>query len=330
MNGNNLLEVKNVTKVFKLGGLLFGTKLTAVDNVSFTLEGSKPTVLTLAGESGSGKTTLSRIILGLIKPTSGKILYKGQDVFELKEKKDFKRSVQPVFQNPFESFNPLSRIEYYLLETAKNYGMAKSDEEAYEVVGEALGYVGLNLKDIKGVYTHELSGGQVQRTSVARALITKPNILVADEPVSMIDASLKMSVINLFLELKQRLNMSIIYITHDLATAYYISDDIAIMNRGSIVEYGPVEKVLTDPLHPYTKILLECIPEPDPKKRWKKEITLSDIEIKEFGSAGCKFAGRCPQVKEICRKKMPTDFDVNGRTVKCWLYDNGKPAEESL
>jgi len=318
---NSLLEVRHVTKIFKLGGLVFGSRLTAVDNVSFTLEAEKAKIVTLAGESGSGKTTLSRIILGLLNPTAGKVLYKGLDIYKLgKRKKEFRKEVQPIFQNPFESFNPLKKVDRYLKATVKNYGIVKSEKEIDQVIDEALRIVGLNLDEVRGKYPHEFSGGQVQRIAIARALLTKPRLLVADEPVSMIDASLRMSILNIFLELKSKNNMSIIYITHDLATAYYIADDILIMYRGNIVESGSVDKVLTDPLHPYTKLLLDCIPEADPKKRWTSEIKLSGMEIKEFEALGCKFANRCPHARDICFKKRPPDIKVGDRMVKCWLF----------
>jgi len=317
-----LLEVLHVTKVFKLGGLVFGSKLTAVDDVSLEISQKENKILTLAGESGSGKTTLSRIILGLLKPTKGKVIYKGMDVFKLKKKEAmlFRREVQPVFQNPYESFNPLRKVYSYLVETTMSYGLAKNREEAESVADGSLEHVGLNPHEIKGRYPHELSGGQLQRVAIARALITRPRLLVADEPVSMVDASLRMGILNLFLELKNTFNMSIIYITHDLATAYYISDEIAIMYRGSILEYGSVDKVLTDPLHPYTRVLIESIPEPDPTKRWSREVKLSGIEIKEFEALGCKFADRCPYAMEKCSKHRPPQVDVEDRKVRCWLY----------
>jgi peptide/nickel transport system ATP-binding protein len=171
--------------------------------------------------------------------------------------------------------------------------------------------VGLSLGEIQGRYPGELSGGQLQRLSVARSLITRPRMIVADEPVSMIDASLRMSIVNLFRTLREEKNVSVIYITHDLATAYYVSDRIAIMLRGSIVEMGSVEKVLDDPLHPYTRILKESVPFPD-------------LETREFSRAGCKFAGRCPNVKDICRNVEPSLQEVKGRMVKCHLYPSSK------
>ena len=156
--------------------------------------------------------------------------------------------------------------------------------------------------------------------SVARALITNPSLLVADEPVSMLDASLRMSIVNLLMELKRRKGVSVIYITHDLATAYYVADHIAVMLRGWIVEMGPVEEVLGNPLHPYTQILKQSVPQADPDRKWKERTHLAMLEIEEYLMAGCKFAGRCPAVMEICNHSEPEDYVVDGRTVKCFLY----------
>jgi peptide/nickel transport system ATP-binding protein len=178
-------------------------------------------------------------------------------------------------------------------------------------------------------YPHELSGGQIQRVSVARALIPQPRIILADEPVSMVDASLRMEIVNLFRKLRDEQKVSVIYITHDLATAYYVSDRIGIMLRGYIVESGPVEDVLDRPFHPYTKLLQESVPEPVPKGResWAKHIALGTTEVKEYSRVGCKFAGRCPQVMDVCRQADPPDVQVERRMVKCYLYhdNSGRP-----
>lgn len=318
----SLLEVKNITKIFTIGGRFFGSRLTAVDDVNFILEENKTKVLSLVGESGSGKTTLGRIILGIIEPTRGQVLYKSKDVFRINknEKKSFEAEVQPIFQNPFESFNPLRKVDHYLTATSKSYGSAESNREAQDAIGKALNFVGLSLDEVLGKYPHEFSGGQLQRVSIARALISNPQILIADEPISMVDASLRMSIVNIFLDLKEKLRMNVVYITHDLSTAYYISDDIAVMFRGSILEYGDVEEVLAKPLHPYTRVLMQCLPEPDPRKRWEDEIRLSGVEVKEFEALGCKFANRCPEASDMCFKKAPPEIAIEERMVKCWLY----------
>ncbi|MDD1649117.1 MAG: ABC transporter ATP-binding protein [Methylococcaceae bacterium] len=320
-----LLDVQHVTVEFHIGGLMGGTLLVAVNDISFSMDSDRPAIFTLAGESGSGKTTLSRLLLHDLEPTRGKVLFEGRDLATIRKRselKEFMKKVQPVFQNPFETFSPLRRVDAYLFDTALNFGVASNQRDAARVVDESLRKVGLSLDEVSNRYPHELSGGQIQRVSVARALISQPKLILADEPVSMVDASLRMEIVNLFRRLRDEQKVSIIYITHDLATAYYVSDRIAIMLRGYIVESGPVEDVLNRPAHPYTQLLKESVPEPAPKEResWAKHIELGTTEVKEYGREGCKFAGRCPQVMDICRKVDPPDVLVNQQTVKCYLY----------
>jgi peptide/nickel transport system ATP-binding protein len=322
---DKLLDVQHVTVEFHIGDLMGGSLLVAVNDVSFSLEEERPEIFTLAGESGSGKTTLSRLLLHDLEPTRGKVLFEGRDLATIKKRSDFKefmKKVQPVFQNPFETFSPLRKVDAYLFDTALNFGMAPDRRAAAQVVDDALRNVGLSLEEVSNRYPHELSGGQTQRASVARALISQPRLIIADEPVSMVDASLRMEIVNLFRELRDKQKVSIIYITHDLATAYYISDRIGIMLRGYIVESGPVDDILDRPFHPYTKLLIESVPEPAPKEResWAKHISLGTTEVKEYGRVGCKFAGRCPQVMDICRQVDPPDVQIERRTVKCYLY----------
>jgi peptide/nickel transport system ATP-binding protein len=330
---DRLLDVQHVTVEFHIGGLVGGSLLVAVNDISFSLDKDRPEIFTLAGESGSGKTTLSRLLLRDLDPTRGKVLFEGRDLATIRKRSEFKefmKKVQPVFQNPFDTFSPLRKVDAYLFDTALNFGMAPNRRAAAQVVDSALRNVGLSLEEVSQRYPHELSGGQIQRVSVARALISQPKLILADEPVSMVDASLRMEIVNLFRELREKQKVSIIYITHDLATAYYISDRIGIMLRGYIVESGPVDDVLDRPLHPYTKLLIESVPEPAPKEResWAKHISLGTTEVKEYSRAGCKFADRCPQVMDICRKVDPPDVQVERRMVKCYLYrdNSGYPA----
>jgi peptide/nickel transport system ATP-binding protein len=320
-----LLDVQHVTVQFHIGGLLGGSLLLAVNDISFSLDKDRSEIFTLAGESGSGKTTLSRLLLNDLQPTQGKVFFEGRDLSTIRKRSEYKefiKKVQPVFQNPFETFSPLRRVDAYLVDTAVNFGIASNRHEAVEVIDDALHNVGLSLEEVSRRYPHELSGGQVQRVSVARALISQPKLILADEPVSMVDASLRMEIVNLFRKLRDEQKVSVIYITHDLATAYYISDRIGIMLRGYIVESGPVEDVLDRPFHPYTKLLQESVPEPAPKEResWAKRIALGTTEVKEYGRVGCKFAARCPQVMDICHQVDPPDVQVERRTVKCYLY----------
>lgn len=320
------LEIKGVTKIFKMGSGFSRINITAVNDVSFNIDLEKGEIFTLAGESGSGKTTLSRMILGIIEPTHGEILYKNKNIFNMKRKERhyFMKEVQLVSQNPFEAFSPLKKVESYLFKTAIRFELAKGKKEAIVYVEKALNAVGLSLSEISGRYPNELSGGQLQRVAIARSLITQPSLIVADEPVSMIDASLRMSIINLIKELNEKSGINFIYITHDLATAYYVSHRIAIMLKGEIVELGTID-ILTEPLHPYTKLLRTSIPEPDPNKVLEgidKELVISK---KRFDSNyACKFADRCPMKMPICEREEPKDYIVDDRIVKCHLYSNHK------
>jgi peptide/nickel transport system ATP-binding protein len=275
----------------------------------------------LAGESGCGKSTLARMILGFEEPTAGTIIHRGKDGQPIAGKQVWRTAgVQAVFQNPFETFNPLRQVECYFFEAVRNYRLAGSQAEAVARIDRALQTVGLNYEAIAGRYPAEFSGGQLQRVSIARSLLSEPALLIADEPVSMVDASLRMSIMNLFRELVDRLGLGVVYITHDLATAYYVCDRIAIMFRGNIVAMGDVENVLMKPKHPYVSLLRDCIPDTDPKNRWTTKIQLAESDIEEYVRTGCKFAGRCPQVMEICKSQAPEDLDVGGALTKCHLY----------
>ena len=253
-----LLEVDHVSKHFSMGGLLSRRRVNAVEDVSFTLEAAKPEIFTIIGESGSGKTTLARMILGLEHPSEGVIRFRGQNVssrLSRSERLKFMAHVQPVFQNPFEAFNPLKEVDRYLRSTAKRFVDGSDNESVERAMDEALVKVGLSLAEVRGRFAHELSGGQLQRVAIARALIPNPSLLITDEPVSMVDASLRMSIVNLLKSLRDNLGVSVIYITHDLATAYYISDRLIIMQKGKVVEMGPARTVLDAPEHPYSRLL---------------------------------------------------------------------------
>lgn len=315
-----LLEINHLTKIFTLGSMLSRVRITAVDNVSFSVKPAE--IYALAGESGCGKTTTARMILGFEEPTSGTIVYNGKRHKQTKKEKVwFTEHIQAIFQDPFRTFNPLRTVDRYFFETIQNYKLAFNKEQAINMIDQKLKAVGISYQEFSGRYPSEFSGGQLQRISIARALLTNPTLLIADEPVSMVDASLRMSIVNLFKKLKDLLEVSVLYITHDLATAYYVSDRIAIMFRGNIVEMGSVEQVLMIPKHPYTKLLRESIPEADPQKQWTTRVTLSDLEHEEYMRVGCKFAGRCPEVMEVCRSVMPADILVDEVLVKCHLYN---------
>jgi peptide/nickel transport system ATP-binding protein len=309
----HLLSIEHLTRVFTIRRGLSSSRFLAVDSVTLALDAARPEILAVVGESGSGKTTLARMILGLTAPSSGQLLFKGRDVAQLppsERRRWFMKEVQS-----------------YLYETAYNFGTAdRSTVDAH--VDQALMAVGLSLREVRDRYPNELSGGQLQRTAIARALITRPSLLVADEPVSMLDASLRMSIVNSFRDLKEQQSVSVIYITHDLATAYYAADRIAVMLRGWVVELGTVEQVLGNPRHPYTQILKSSVPEPDPTQKWQDKVSLARPEAEEYLQSGCKFAGRCPFAMEICRTVVPEDLVSDGRMVKCHLYDPKLPADQ--
>jgi ABC-type oligopeptide transport system ATPase subunit len=261
-----LIEVQEVGRTFTMGGLFSRHKVRAVDRVSFSMEAGRPEIFTIIGESGSGKTTLARMILNMVNPSDGAIRFRGTDLATIRganERLAFMRIVQPIFQNPFEAFNPLKKVDRYLFMTAERIAHIVGTPEIEAAADRALKNVGLSLAEIRGRFPHELSGGQLQRVAIARALIPSPALIVADEPVSMIDASLRISIVNLLRRLRDEMGMSIIYITHDLATAYYISDRIIIMRKGAVVESGEARAVLDNPRHPYSIALKAAVLSPD-------------------------------------------------------------------
>lgn len=314
-----LIEVEHLTKVFTFGSMISRVRITATDNVSFFIRPGE--IFALAGESGCGKSTTARMILGFEEPTSGSIIHNGK-VVEIARNRQvwFTEGIQAIFQDPFKTFNPLRTVDRYFFETVENYKLSESREGAIRLIDERLKAVGLSYEEFAGKYPSEFSGGQLQRIGIARALLTDPTLLIADEPVSMVDASLRMSIVNLFKKLRDEFGVSVLYITHDLATAYYVCDRIAIMFRGNIVEMGTVEQVLMDPKHPYTRLLRDSIPEADPKKSWRDTVKLSDTEHEEYLKEGCRFAGRCPLVMDVCRHTVPPELQVDDVLVKCHLY----------
>jgi ABC-type oligopeptide transport system ATPase subunit len=264
----NLLELDHVTKLYPVGGFFSRQTIRAVNDVSFALAADKPEIFAIVGESGSGKSTLAKMILGNETPDRGRLVFDGTDIGARRtraQREAFMTKVQPVFQNPFEAFNPLTHVDEYLFATARRFAGADTRQFQEMRSDDALQRVGLSLAELRGRFSHELSGGQLQRVAVARALIPQPRLIVADEPVSMVDASLRMSIVNLFRSLRDELKVSIIYITHDLATAYYISDRVIIMQKGVVIESGDARAVLDNPTHPYSIALKNAVLPPDPK-----------------------------------------------------------------
>lgn len=269
---NTILKTEGLNKRFSLGGFPRSIKINALNEVNINVASDEPVIISVVGESGSGKTTLAKVILRLIQPTSGQVIVSNQLVAGKGARPDntqFLRTVQPIFQNPFEAFNRYRTIDQYLYETATRV-LKLGPSDAVKAIEESLTAVGLEYKDVRGKYPNQFSGGELQRASVARALIPHPKLIIADEPVSMIDASRRMIIINLFLALKQEYHTSFLYITHDLATAYYISDYIVVMNHGRVVEFGDAKLVLRNPQHDYTRLLLASIPSVN--RKWADEI----------------------------------------------------------
>ncbi len=317
---DKLLDINHVTKVFRIGSILRGKKLVAVDDVSLSIESDRPVILSVVGESGCGKSTLCKMILRLHEADGGSIKLKGQDYKDKKgyNPKQFRLDVQPIFQNPYESFSVRKPVDSYLYNTALRLGIAKNKKEAEKVADEALKSVGMSLAVVKGKYPAQFSGGELQRVSIARALITRPKLIVADEPVAAIDASMKMNIVNLFKELKDSHQVSFIYITHDLSTAYYVSDYIATLYRGCLVEYGPAREIMDNPAHPYTELLMNAVPRVGDK--WDQEVAMPEMESEEYALTCCKFAPRCPYATEECRQSRPELRPIGdgSRSVMCY------------
>jgi oligopeptide/dipeptide ABC transporter ATP-binding protein len=298
------------------------TLVKAVDGVSLDVRHGE--VLCLVGESGSGKTTVARSIVGLTKPTSGRILLEGEEI-SVKDRKALRklwRRAQMIFQDPYSTFNPLSSIFDSLAIPVRKFGIAKSDGEVRKKVEETLVKVGLEPMEMDGKYPHQLSGGQKQRASIARALIIDPEILVADEPVSMLDVSIRAGVLDLMKKLNKEYGVTVVFVTHDLAVADYISDRVAVMYKGKVAELGPVREVIDTPLHPYTELLLRSAPRLRGAVAWSET---QDLILKDVGPgfSGCNFYPRCPISVSKCTGAEPTLVEVNtGHSVACYVRSN--------
>ncbi len=321
-----LVELRNTSKIFGAGW--FSRKTVALRDFSMSVFEDQPTITALVGESGSGKTTIARLLLGIIPPTSGQVLYRDKPVSELSraERKQFRRDVQVIFQDPFEVYNPFYKVDHALHLPVRKTGVASSRDEAVEIIENTLRQVGLNPRDTLGRYPHQLSGGQRQRVMVARALLLSPKLIVADEPVSMVDASLRATILENLRQLNTEFGISIIYITHDLTTAYEISERIVVLYRGVVAEEGDVVPVVQEPEHPYTQLLIGSIPMPDPDQKWQSglEVIAPTTEVAnttmDAEYSGCQFADRCPHAMEVCKEAPPLYQTASNRVVSCHLY----------
>jgi len=321
-----LMEIHNATKIYGGGFLQSGDQVIALQDFSLTIDERPAMITTIAGESGSGKTTLANLILGFISLTSGQILYKGQDIATLKGQQRFqyRREVQAVFQDPYEVYNPFYRIKHIFDLVIKNFKLARSKREAREVIEEALKVVGMRGEEVLEKYPHQLSGGQRQRMMVARAFMLEPRLIVADEPVSMVDASLRAMILDIMLRMRDEHNISFLYITHDLSTAYQIGDQIYILYQGIVAEKGDTATVIENPKHPYVQLLISSIPVPDPTQRWDTNISLPpEEELRGQVESGCRFYPRCPYRMDRCLIEHPPLYDIAGagHGAACYLYE---------
>ncbi|WP_027437076.1 ABC transporter ATP-binding protein [Lachnospira multipara] len=319
-NDNNkpLVEVKHLKEYFNINVGAFKTKpLKAVDDVSFTINEGE--TLGLVGESGCGKTTVGRTILNLYKPTAGEIWFDGKQIKTKRDIKEFRKDATMVFQDPYSSLNPRMTVSDIIAEPLDIHKMYKSKEERHNRILELMSYVGLNSEHASR-YAHEFSGGQRQRIGIARSLAVDPRFIVCDEPVSALDVSIQAQVINMFEELQDKLNLTYLFIAHDLLVVRHISNRIAVMYLGRMVELADADEIYKRPLHPYSKSLMSAVPIPDPKiARENQRIVLSgDIPSPLNAPSGCPFRTRCPHATDACAESMPEFKEISkGHFVAC-------------
>ncbi len=327
MSEDFILQVENLCKYFAAGQSGFwrrrGRQVHAVDDVSFELERGE--VLALVGESGCGKSTLVLTLLGLERATAGRIIFEGQDVTDLPPPglKEMRRHIQMIFQDPYESLNPLLTVGELVAEPLLVHGLGRNRAERLERARQALEDAGLKpAESFLHRRPHELSGGQRQRVVIAGALVLEPAVLLADEPVSMLDVSIRAEILNLLADLRARRGISIIFITHDLSTAAYFADRLAVMYLGRVVELGPTGTVLANPTHPYTKALLSVIPVPNPRQRRRRTILAGDPPNPIDLPPGCRFHPRCPVAEGRCSQVEPQLRPVgDGHQAACLLVE---------
>jgi peptide/nickel transport system ATP-binding protein len=319
-----ILEVRNVSRHFTAGASFLPWKragvIHAVDEVSFRLYPGRITAL--VGESGSGKSTVARMLARLHPPTSGTILFDGQELTRhAGAERAYRSQVQMIFQDPFASLNPVKRVEYVLSWPLRVHHIVPANR-VRERVYELLTSVGLvPAGEFAAKYPHQLSGGQRQRVAIARALAVEPQVLLADEPISMLDVSIRMGILNLMLQLKQQRNLAFLYITHDIASARYVADEVIVMYAGHVVERGETETVLQEPLHPYTRLLLSAVPNPAAGLKKQRLEARGEVRTVIDPRPGCRFANRCPVAMNVCRTVTPQLVDVQpSRPVRCHLY----------
>ncbi len=326
------LEVIGLSKYFEIPGSEHfwqrRQKLHAVEDVSFTLRPG--TITALVGESGSGKTTVARLLARLYEPTAGQIVFEGREEprhVSREQNLRYRSQVQMIFQDPFDSLNPVKTVAHLIGRPLRIHKIVPRDQERARIL-DLLDIVGLVPPEvIAAKYPHELSGGQRQRVAIARALAVEPRVILADEPTSMLDVSIRIGVLNLMLRLKEEHDLAFLFVTHDLASARYVADDLLVMYAGQIVEHGPTETVLQDPLHPYTRLLLSAAPDPNAGLRAADLAARTPQDIAVDPDAGCRFVGRCPLAIDVCSTTPPELVETgSGRRARCHVTAPGRNA----
>jgi peptide/nickel transport system ATP-binding protein len=319
-----ILEARSLYKNFSVGGALSRRVVRAVQDANITLYRGKVTAL--VGESGSGKSTIIRMLARLYSSTSGEIIFKGKNVLANTGRKamlEYRSQVQMIFQDPFSSLNPVHRVRYHLERPLYIHKKAGNRETVTEQVDTLLRRVALTpTEEFAPKYPHQLSGGQRQRVAIARALAVEPEVILADEPVSMLDVSIRMGVLNLMATLRDEQNIAFLYVTHDLASARYFADETLVMYAGHIVEGASSEELVKDPKHPYTQLLLSAVPDPARGLQTSEVQVRGEIPNLATSIQGCPFAARCPHVMDKCRQAMPKVTKLSDtRWTRCYLYE---------
>jgi peptide/nickel transport system ATP-binding protein len=313
------LQVQGLTKHFAVGNALFDrARVHAVDDVSFELRPG--TITALVGESGSGKSTVARLLARLYQPTGGRVVFEGKDLARTRRRREllhYRSHVQMIFQDPFGSLNPAKTVRHHLARPLRIHGLHTTRID--ERIAQLLDQVGLVPPErYVTKFPHELSGGQRQRVAIARALAVEPSVIVADEPISMLDVSIRIGILNLMLDLKEQHELAFLYVTHDLASARYVADDILVMYAGQIVERGPAEEVLANPLHPYTQLLIQSVPDPADGDRPEIEIRKGLAAAAVDPPDGCRFVARCPLAVAVCSRTTPPLQEARpGQSARC-------------
>ncbi len=323
-----LLDIRHATKVYGGGN----KQVVALQNFNLIFSEKPAKIVTIAGESGSGKSTLAGLVLGSIPLTDGDIRFMGKSIKNMnrEEHHAYQREVQVVFQDPYAVYNPFYRVRHIFDMVIKNFKMANSKEEAHALVEDALNVVGMRGEEVLEKYPHQLSGGQRQRMMVARAYMLKPKLIVADEPVSMVDASLRAMILDIMIRMRDEHNISFLYITHDLSTAYQIGDEMYMLYQGAVTETGDTVEIIQNPKHPYVQELIGSIPVPDPDIQWDADIVLPDDEqLRAKVDSGCRFYPRCRYGEDRCLEKQPPLYQINDNMhqAACYLYDDRPVAQ---